>query len=36
MNYTLESFKDGEIKYRHKDAGLYETFSVYLKTTLKM
>jgi hypothetical protein len=36
MNYTLESFKDGEIKYRQKDAELYETFSVYLKTTLKM
>ncbi len=40
MNYALESVKDGEYKYRQKDTaaadGLYETFSVYLKTTLKM
>jgi hypothetical protein len=41
MNYGLESLKEGEVKVLQKAANastdkLYETFSVYLKTTVKM
>jgi hypothetical protein len=40
MNYGLESVKDGETKQRQSGTqlseGLYQTFGIYLKTTVKM